>query len=303
MYGREHGVKMGIGGIATDELLQRQRAQQIKKLQHDVYDLKKDPYYTTTDMGIIECSLCKTTHRTPEGYIQHTEGKKHRDSLHLRQFHQKKMLASKNQVAQGVAQGLGGGKGNSLLSNPKQHQQQFISRPTIGLPQYDVVKQYCPDTGHHAIAFKIHYPFIEQGLRPRYELLSVFQQKVEQPDPRFQYLVFAAEPYNNMAVKIPNVPRAAKRILTDWDTTTKTFILQMGFSDDFESKFRTTQEALGAKSLLQEDFGTAFDGNDDGDDDIGDDDDDDMLGIDDVTMGDYAGTSASRSNAVPDDID
>ena len=35
--------------------------------------------------------------------------------------------------------------------------------------------------------------------------MSAYEQRVEPPDKAFQYVVFAAEPYENIAFKIPNL--------------------------------------------------------------------------------------------------
>eukprot|EP00461_Guttulinopsis_vulgaris_P001933 UN01934 len=224
-----------------------------------MFDLRKDPYFSQNDMGQIECSLCKTTHRTPESYVQHTEGKKHKESLNVRQFHFEKLKQSKNPLAANIVGGAAGSKAMSTTSalNQPKIQRQAIQKPRIGRPQYEIVKQYDPITGHHALAFKIHYPFIDKNIRPRYNIISSYQQNVEPPNTDFQYVVFAADPYDNIAIKIPNVPRnAAKRLISDWDTTTHTFILQMGFSDDFNSQWRKQQEVLGPGGLLYKQYDT-----------------------------------------------
>ena len=35
--------------------------------------------------------------------------------------------------------------------------------------------------------------------------MSSFEQKKEEPDEKYQYLLFAAEPYETIAFKIPNI--------------------------------------------------------------------------------------------------
>ena len=42
--------------------------------------------------------------------------------------------------------------------------------------------------------------------KPKFRLMSSFEQKVEKPDPAYQYMVVAAEPYETVAFKIPNLP-------------------------------------------------------------------------------------------------
>lgn len=59
----------------------------------------------------------------------------------------------------------------------------------IGRPGYRVVKQRDPETGQRSLLFEIQYPEIEQGLQPRHRFMSAFEQKIEAPDKRFQYVV------------------------------------------------------------------------------------------------------------------
>ena len=51
---------------------------------------------------------------------------------------------------------------------------------------------------------QVEYPEIEEGSRPRHRFMSAYEQRVETADKTFQYLIFAAEPYENISFKIPN---------------------------------------------------------------------------------------------------
>jgi len=48
--------------------------------------------------------------------------------------------------------------------------------------------------------------------------MSAFEQKVEAADKSYQYLLFAAEPYEVIAFKIPNadIDRAENKFFTYW---------------------------------------------------------------------------------------
>lgn len=61
--------------------------------------------------------------------------------------------------------------------------------------------------------------------------MSAFEQKVEQPDKNYQYLLFACDPYETIAFKIPNQPidKREGRFHTHWDKDTKKFALQLFF--------------------------------------------------------------------------
>ena len=39
-------------------------------------------------------------------------------------------------------------------------------------------------------------------MQPRHRFMSAYEQKVEQPDKNFQYLLFACEPYETVAFKV-----------------------------------------------------------------------------------------------------
>lgn len=41
------------------------------------------------------------------------------------------------------------------------------------------------------ILFEIYYPNIEKDVVPRYRLMSSFEQRVEIPDEKYQYIIFA----------------------------------------------------------------------------------------------------------------
>ncbi len=65
---------------------------------------------------------------------------------------------------------------------------------------------------------QIDYPEIEEGERPRHRFMSAFEQRKEAWDKAWQYLLFAAEPYEVIAFKIPNydVEKADDAIVSHW---------------------------------------------------------------------------------------
>ena len=65
-----------------------------------------------------------------------------------------------------------------------------------------VTKQRDADTGQHSLFFQIDYPEIAEGVRPRHRFMSAYEQRVEPPDRSWQYLLFAAEPYETIAFKV-----------------------------------------------------------------------------------------------------
>ena len=49
---------------------------------------------------------------------------------------------------------------------------------------------------------QIDYPEIADGIRPRHRFMSAYEQRMEPPDRQWQYLLFAAEPYETIAFKV-----------------------------------------------------------------------------------------------------
>ena len=64
---------------------------------------------------------------------------------------------------------------------------------------------------------QVEYPEIDEGEKPRHRFMSAFEQKKEASDKAYQYLLFAAEPYEVIAFKVPNmeVDRTA-RFFNNW---------------------------------------------------------------------------------------
>ena len=50
-------------------------------------------------------------------------------------------------------------------------------------------------------------------------------------DKNYQYMLFAAEPYNTIAFKIPmlQIDRSSGKYITSWDANKKVFIVQVHF--------------------------------------------------------------------------
>ena len=46
------------------------------------------------------------------------------------------------------------------------------------------------------------YPEIAEGIAPRHRFMSAYEQRIEPPDKSWQYLLFAAEPYETIAFKV-----------------------------------------------------------------------------------------------------
>lgn len=103
----------------------------------------------------------------------------------------------------------------------------------IGRPGYKVTKQKDPETGQQSMLFQIDYPEIADaaGVVPRHRFMSAYEQHVEPPDRKWQYLLFAAEPYETIAFKVRSreVDKDPKKFWTYWNPASKQFFLQVSF--------------------------------------------------------------------------
>ena len=198
----------------TSSQLQIDRKERMRKLAMETIDLSKDPYFMKNHLGQYECKLCLTIHKNEGNYLAHTQGKRHQTNLARRA-----MREARNKPA---------------LPQPLIRAQTKKKGIKIGRPGYKVVKQRDPETGQRSLLFEILYPEIEVGLQPRHRFMSAYEQRVEAPDKRFQYILFAADPYETIAFKIPNmkIDKGEGKFSTNWDAKKHTFTLQMHFVID-----------------------------------------------------------------------
>lgn len=61
--------------------------------------------------------------------------------------------------------------------------------------------------------------------------MSAYEQRVEPPDDKYQYILFAAEPYETIAFKIPNteIDKEFDKFISHWDEEKMNFTVQMYF--------------------------------------------------------------------------
>lgn len=188
------------------------RRERLRRLALETIDLSKDPYFMKNHLGQYECRLCLTLHKNEGNYLAHTQGKRHQQNLAKR--------AAKEAAEQ------------EAMPAP---QRRVAIRKTvkIGRPGYRVTKQYNNEDGSRALLFQIEYPEISDGERPRHRFMSAIEQKKEATDWRYQYLLFAAEPYETICFKIPNIEvDSSKRdvhLFRHWDEDGKVYSLQVPF--------------------------------------------------------------------------
>ena len=64
-------------------------------------------------------------------------------------------------------------------------------------------------------------------------MMSAYEQRIEKPNPKFQYLLVAAEPYETIGFKVPNIEIdfSEGRYFEAWDKDQKRYTLQLSFVD------------------------------------------------------------------------
>merc|ERR1712137_1336468 len=179
------GGNTGSGGQASWSDMNRDRRERLRQLALETIDLAKDPYFMRNHLGSYECKLCLTLHNNEGNYLAHTQGKRHQQNLARRAMKE--------------------ARDNPIL--PQANKKKVAPRKTIkiGRPGYRVTKQLDPETEQRSLLFEINFPEIEEGIQPRHRFMSAYEQKVEAPDKKFQFLLFAAEPYESIGFKIPNI--------------------------------------------------------------------------------------------------
>ncbi|EEB18990.1 Splicing factor 3A subunit, putative [Pediculus humanus corporis] len=205
------GGKTGGGGVATWSESNRDRRERLRQLALETIDINKDPYFMKNHLGSYECKLCLTLHNNEGSYLAHTQGKKHQANLARR--------AAKD--AKDAPQ-------QPAPEKPRVDVKKFVK---IGRPGYRVTKQRDPDSGQQSLLFQIDYPEIVEGVLPRHRFMSAYEQRVEPPDRKWQYLLFAAEPYETISFKVPSreVDKSDTKFWTHWNKDTKQFFLQFSF--------------------------------------------------------------------------
>jgi splicing factor 3A subunit 2 len=216
------GSKVGSGGQLSSSQQAANQRERLRKLALETIDLSKDPYFMRTNVGTFECKLCLTVHPNEGNYMAHTQGKRHQNNVGRRAA-----LAAKKEAEQGVMEMYGGDsmKREAMLKAKKK------SMIRIGKPGYKVTKTRDLVTERRSLTFELDYPDANKDTRPRYRFLSAYEQNVEFPDTKFQYLVFACDPYENVAFKIPNEPinKEAGQVYFDFDEASKKRTLQFSY--------------------------------------------------------------------------
>lgn len=208
---REWGSKPGSGGAASAQNEAIDRRERLRRLALETIDIAKDPYFMRNHLGSYECKLCLTLHNNEGNYLAHTQGKRHQTNLAKRAAREAKEAPA--------------------LPQPHKRKVALKKSVKIGRPGYRVTKQFDPETKQRSLLFQIEYPEIEDNAKPRHRFMSSFEQRIEPNDKKYQYLLFAAEPYEIIAFKVPSteIDKSTPKFFSHWDPDSKMFTLQLYF--------------------------------------------------------------------------
>lgn len=109
----------------------------------------------------------------------------------------------------------------------------------IGRPGYKITKIRDPLTRQDGLFFQLQYPEITTQVQPKVRFMSAYEQKIEDPDKAYQYLLVAAEPYETCAFKLQarEVDRREGRYWNWFDEDSKEFWVQVLFKTEREERY------------------------------------------------------------------
>lgn len=225
-FQHREGGKTGSGGQLSEAQAALERKERLRRLALETIDITKDPYIMRNHLGTYECKLCLTLHPNEGNYLAHTQGKRHQYNLGRRAAMEAKTQA---RTMAPLA--------STMAADAQKQKEAAESKKRalrIGRPGYKVTKSRDLNTRQRALLFEVDYPEADADCQPRHRFMSAFEQKVEVPDKNYQYLLFACDPYETIAFKIPNEPidKREGRFFSHWDAEKKHFALQLYFADN-----------------------------------------------------------------------
>ena len=224
--------KIGTGAYASISMINLERRDRLRKIANETTDLMKDPYFYRNHMGIYECKLCLTIHNNEGSYLAHTQSKKHQTNLNKR-----KVIEAKH---------------NLFMEEIKNEQKEKMDNIKlkyikIGRPAYRIMKEKDFMSHKRKIKFEIDYPLIKENLTPQFRIMSELEVNTQKNgineedmnneeeknkyENKYHYVIFSAEPYENIGVRIPNMPLDynAEKHFSYWDDGKKIFYLILNY--------------------------------------------------------------------------
>jgi splicing factor 3A subunit 2 len=238
-YQNRAGSKFGGGGVASHSATNADRRERLRKLALETIDLDKDPYFFKNHVGSFECRLCLTVHQNDGSYLAHTQGKKHQTNLARRAAKEQKEGKAQVDPQTGLPVGVVGAGFSALGLGAGGAAAARKNVIKIGRPGYKITKVRDPVTRQQGLLFQLQYPDIGQDVTPKWQIMSAFSQRVEEPDKNFQYLLVAAEPYETCGFKIParELDKRDDKQFEFWDPDAGEYWVQIMFMTEREERF------------------------------------------------------------------
>ncbi|KAL9050321.1 MAG: hypothetical protein Q9162_006709 [Coniocarpon cinnabarinum] len=221
-YQNRAGSKFGGGGVASQSATNADRRERLRKLALETIDLDKDPYFFKNHVGSFECRLCLTVHQNDGSYLAHTQGRKHQTNLARRAAREEREGKNReDRLNQGLMAGV------QVKKNAMK----------IGRPGYKINKVRDPVSKQQGLLFHLQYPEIGKDVKPRIRFMSAWEQKIEEPDKSYQYLLVAAEPYETCAFKLEARDVERERQWDWFDEDSKEFWVQIMFRTERDERY------------------------------------------------------------------
>ncbi len=230
------GSKTGGGGMASGAQAAMDRKERLRKLAMETIDLSNDPYFMRNHLGSFECRLCNTLHTTEGNYLSHTQARRHQANMGRR--------AARDAKAGGASQ----------AAQLRQRVQIRRTAVKIGRPGFSVQRLWDAAAEERGLRFELVYPEVAADVQPRHRIMSAYEQHVGPKDARYQYLVFAAEPYETVAFRVPAQPLNKERFATSWDRERKAFSLTLFYLGDKAAEAEAKRASQGAAHRPQIQF-------------------------------------------------
>ena len=87
-----------------------------------------------------------------------------------------------------------------------------------------------PETQEKSLLFEVDFPEIIKNekldvQKPKYRFMSTYEQQKEQADPKYQFLLVAAQPYETIAFKIPSmkIDYSEGKFFEQWDSNDRKY--------------------------------------------------------------------------------
>lgn len=162
-------------------------------------------------------------HQNDGSYLAHTQGRKHQTNL-ARRAAKEQREGKKDESAQ-----------TGLLAGPAVKKNVI----KIGRPGYRITKVREPVTRQNGLLFQFQFPDITPGTIPRVRFMNPWEQHVEAPDQDYQYVVFAGEPYETVAVKVQarEIDRRDGKFWNWFDEDSKEFWVQIIFKTERDERY------------------------------------------------------------------